>query len=374
MFHALMKTYACLIAAAVIVACAEPQIMKESIVVDPCMTMRASDFVENCEEVMLSKSDSCVLSKIDALKIYDDGLLILDNGQLYLFGVDGKFISRVGRRGKGHGEYISVDDFGMAGSNILVLSRYQNALLEYSKKGEFIKKHLLGDAYAKFYVTDESHVILASHSCNDTRTNFVWYDISDDVKKGASGHFEKNQSMLFGDFDAFVGRDEQLLVAAPFDYTIYSLPINGGEQQEFVSFDFKTKVKLPDDASNRDFFELYESTMNKNVVKYLLGYVSKGEKRYLAYSLFDEAGGINTCVTQIKDDGSNKTCKVGMEIDKKYHYFSMGTYKGIVGDRIVMSCPADVILKREKERGLSHFTRSGLKYGDNPVVFIYTLK
>lgn len=65
-FDALMKrAYVCLIAAAVIVSCAEPQITKECIVVDPYMTMRASDFVESCMEIRLSKSDSCVLSKIN---------------------------------------------------------------------------------------------------------------------------------------------------------------------------------------------------------------------------------------------------------------------------------------------------------------------
>lgn len=370
----LMRACACMIAATVVASCAEPQITKESIVVDPYVTMRASDFVESCKEIRLSKSDSCVLSKIDALKIYDDDLLILDNGQLYLFGKDGNFVSRIGRRGKGHGEYISVEDFDMVGNNIIVLSRYQNALLEYSKEGVFIKKHLLDDAYAKFYVIDEHHVILASHSCNDTHANFVWYDISDDKKQESSGRFEKNQSMLFGDFNAFIGRDEQLLVAAPFDYTIYSLPISGGEMREFMSFDFKTKVKIPGDISDKDFFKLYESTMNKNVVKYMVGYVSKKGRSYLAYPLFDEVGGINVCITRINDDGSNKTCKIGMEIDKKYRYFSMGEYKGLAGDRIIMTCPADVILKREKERGLSHFTKSGLKRGDNPVVFVYRLK
>lgn len=370
----LAYVFSCLMASAMMISCAERQYVHESVLVDPHIMMHTADFLKDSKEIRLSKSDSCVISQIEAVKMVNDGLLVLDRNQLYLFDMDGNLVSRIGHRGKGHGEYLSVEDFDMAGDKVVVLSGYQKTLLEYARDGKFMKGHALDDEYFKFYPLDGRKLVLASHSSNNTHANFVWYDLTTDKKEGSSGHFDKNQAMLFGGFNAFIGKNDHMLVTSPFDYSVYSLPKDGGEMERLATFDFKTRVKLPADAETKDYFELYESTKNRNVVKYLQGYVEKGKDRYLMYPLFDLTGGIKTCITRIEEDGSNRTYRIGQEEDRSYRYFGMGDYMGTLGDRIIMACPSDRILRLEKERGLTYFTKSGLKQDDNPVVFIYTLK
>lgn len=355
-------------------SCADANYMNDSVAVNPYDRMRVPDFVKDCAEIRLQQSDSCVISQIGAVKISEDYLLVSDRNQLYLFDTNGKFKKRIGRKGNGHGEYIRIDDFDMVGDNVFVLSSYQNVLLEYTTEGIFVRKHSLRDTYFKFCPVDDRMIILDSQCCNNTHSCFVWYDVTSDKEMRAAGSFDKNQSMVMDGFAAFIGKNDHQLVAIPFDYSVYMLPENGGELERLITFDFETKEKLPSDASMKEFYELYENTKNRNVVKYLQAYVEKGKRRYLMYPLFDVQGGINTCITCVKTDGSRRTYKLGSVIDKSYRYFDMGDFMGVKGDSLILTCPADVILRCEKERGLSHFTKSGLKYGDNPVVFIYKLK
>lgn len=370
----ILSISACMMPLFLLLSCADAKYVRDSVAVNPYDKMCVSDFVKDCTEIRLQQSDSCVISQIDAVKISGGSLLVSDRNQLYLFDTNGQFKKRIGQKGNGHGEYIRIDDFDMVGDNVFVLSSYQNVLLEYTAEGNFVRKHSLCDTYFKFSPVDDRVIILDSQCSNDTHANFVWYDVSSDKEVRAVGSFDKNQSMVMDGFTAFIGTNGHQFVALPFDYSVYMLHENGGELESLVTFEFETKEKFPSDASTKDFNELYESTKNRNVVKYLQGYVEKEKRRYLMYPLFDEQGGINTCITCVKTDGSSLTYKLGSVIDKSYRYFDMGDFMGVKGDSLILTCPADVILRCEKERGLSHFAKTGLKSGDNPVVFVYTLK
>ena len=59
--------------------------------------------------IPLETSENCLIGRIDELKVFDDTLYVLDRNiakALFVFDNKGRFIRKIGRLGKGPGEYI----------------------------------------------------------------------------------------------------------------------------------------------------------------------------------------------------------------------------------------------------------------------------
>jgi len=366
------KILVCLISI-ILAGCVSAPEKSVNIVVNPNVPMAAGDFIEACKEIRLSNSDSCLISNIKGVRMSDDYIALLSSGQIFLFDSSGIFLRRIGGVGHGRGEYISVSDFHLYEDKVLVLSTYQNALLEYAVDGTYVRTHVLDDKYHRFQVLDGRSVVFASENSNDTHSNFVWYDLTTDKVSGSSAYFKNNESLVLSEFNAFVGKKEHLFVCSPFDYTVYSLKGVGQEPEAVVVFDFQTSERLPQDKETRSYMELDECSQNRNVVRYLSAYSEVGNALYLVYPLFGNYG-IRTRITRIEESGDNRTCEIGMEIDSTFHYFCLGRYQGLYDNNIVMVGEADALLMFEKGNGYTHFSSSGLKEGDNPILFLYKLK
>ncbi len=76
-------------------------------------TIKASDFIDDMDYIILETSDSCVLAELRNIKISNDLLYITDvvfKG-IYVFNLDGELINKFSSFGNGPGEYSSLDDF-----------------------------------------------------------------------------------------------------------------------------------------------------------------------------------------------------------------------------------------------------------------------
>lgn len=87
-----------------------------------------------------------IVGVIDKMIVTEDNIYILDSDvakQILVFGKDGKFLYKVNKIGKGHGEYLSVFDMGVDTLNkeILVNDALSRSYLYYSTEdGRFIRK------------------------------------------------------------------------------------------------------------------------------------------------------------------------------------------------------------------------------------------
>ena len=118
---------------------------------------------------------------------------------------------------------------------------------------------------------------------------------------------------------------------------------------------------------------LNEQTINQNVVRYLKDYAEVGSACYLIYSLFGKCG-IQTCITRIEENDTNKTYAIGSKIEKDFPYLCIGEYKGMSNGELYMVGYADMILQFEEDNNFDYFKNKGLKHGDNPILFVYSLK
>lgn len=97
------------------------------------------------EYIQLETSSACLIGKIDKIYQYDDKLIILDkdgSNSLFIFDIDGKFINKIGARGKGKGEYLIVSDFDMNETEkyIYLYDNILGKIIVYTFDNEFVRE------------------------------------------------------------------------------------------------------------------------------------------------------------------------------------------------------------------------------------------
>lgn len=87
-----------------------------------CDSILLSTIVEEPEVISLETKDNCLLRRIRAIEVCDDRIYILDDMScsMLVFSRDGSFISKVGERGRGRGEYLELADFSLDRDNNII--------------------------------------------------------------------------------------------------------------------------------------------------------------------------------------------------------------------------------------------------------------
>ena len=89
--------------------------------VDVLQRDSVNHFFSGYEYVMLETNENCLLGEVKGMKVYDSVIGIRERERILLFGHDGKFISKIDKKGRGAGEYLSVEDFCVRDSLVYVL-------------------------------------------------------------------------------------------------------------------------------------------------------------------------------------------------------------------------------------------------------------
>ena len=130
--------------------------------VDVLQRDSVNHFFSGYEYVMLETNENCLLGEVKGMKVYDSVIGIRERERILLFGHDGKFISKIDKKGRGAGEYLSVEDFCVRDSLVYVLSGAYKSILVYGMSGTFVRKIELGDWYGHFEVLDDELMFLSS--------------------------------------------------------------------------------------------------------------------------------------------------------------------------------------------------------------------
>lgn len=174
----------------------------------------------------------------------------------------------------------------------------------------------------------------------------------------------------------FFLRDEEMANGSPayclpFDHNVYAM--RDGEWTPSYLFSFNTSRQLPSDKEGKTFIELSDACCNQDVVQYIEHFRETPDFLYLDYSVFGECG-LTHCLSRISR--SNGGCVTARLPNRRYpglpYCFSAPV--GYEGDQIITVHNAFPLLQYEKEKGLEHFTRLGLKAKHNPVLFFTTIK
>lgn len=81
-----------------------------------------STIVDEPEVIILETKDNCIIREIRAMEVCDNRIYILDDlsSSMLVFSRDGSFVSKIGERGRGHGEYLELADFSIDRENNVI--------------------------------------------------------------------------------------------------------------------------------------------------------------------------------------------------------------------------------------------------------------
>ncbi len=126
-----------------------------------------SDVFKNATLIQLDTTTEALYGEISSFKIVRDTIYIFDrqiSKSLYIFSLNGSFIRKISRIGRGPGEYIHPVDFDIRESNgeILILDWTSKKLLTYDKKGNFKTDIKLHGRFTSFSVFEDKVYCLNS--------------------------------------------------------------------------------------------------------------------------------------------------------------------------------------------------------------------
>jgi hypothetical protein len=109
------------------------------------LELKLSDIADSIEYVALETNQNSLIRYVSRLTVTPEYILVEDGCGLLLFSRQGKFISSVGRKGNGPGEYICLGghDIDVAKRQIHVFSTYTYCFLSYDFSGKFSGKFQL---------------------------------------------------------------------------------------------------------------------------------------------------------------------------------------------------------------------------------------
>ncbi|PCH68237.1 MAG: hypothetical protein COC06_09910 [Bacteroidales bacterium] len=118
----------------------------------------------NATFIPLELNPNSCIGSVDKVIVHKDNIYIMDLYQtksVYKFNLKGRFITKVGRQGKGNGEYLSLKDFNIKDDLLYLSSQYDNKIYVYKLNGEFLRViPLNGTVGTKFSILNNSSFVI----------------------------------------------------------------------------------------------------------------------------------------------------------------------------------------------------------------------
>ena len=161
-----------------------------------------------------------------------------ENGRIYRYSEQGKFLNSIGERGKGPGEYVRIQDFQLYGDSVVVFS-FPEKILFYNKTGVFLgSKTVKGLGENSFL----SNSFLLTYRGYRPDSDFRLICFDDSGKKSFLPSKKHVLNLATGD-PVFSTMGDHISVIDSYSNTIYTFHNNSLDA--FVTFDFGN-YNIPD--------------------------------------------------------------------------------------------------------------------------------
>jgi hypothetical protein len=125
-----------------------------------------SKLFSSCKVIPLETNDNCLIGQIDQISLTNNELFILDSRSaksLFVFSKNGEFIRRIGKLGRGPGEYTSPSTFTINDKRkeIYILDRNYQVILKYNYAGIYLGNiKITGNSAMDLIATDQDQIYL----------------------------------------------------------------------------------------------------------------------------------------------------------------------------------------------------------------------
>jgi len=288
---------------------------------------------------MLETRPECLISEVSQLEVADSLFFILDRKieTVFVFNSNGKFVSKIGNKGKGPGEYIRPSKFivNKRKSLIKIYDSSQCKIITFDFNGKLIREIKTNMYLSSFGEFENGYWGYCSNIPNEIIKNkrdflkFVILDADGNTKKKIYGERTKDKMLLSNSYITTAWNDTVSFVE-PYSNTIYQLSdeiirphVKIVADEYFISKDYLDKCQNMTPPLNLNSIKLLEY-VTKNYFFCFTGYFenekyiylftpykatsilyNKKEKKVFEFSqLFDNTNW-NTFLIPIGIDGNN---------------------------------------------------------------------
>lgn len=238
--------------------------------------IKLSELISDYKIIPLETTENGIIGQPDKIIVHDDQFFILDSRKaktVFVFSREGKFIRKIGKNGKGPGEYNAPRDFCFVpGSNNLAIVDDKRVLL-YSIEGTYSKTIVLPIPAWRIEFTDANHI--ACVPMGDANEMII---VNLESRKHVSYFKYVKETHKILNFPFIHYGDSGILFLHNLDYMIYK--INGTKISPHIAIDFdknmfteKDLQSLKEDMNNEDrFFKIkhyFESASHIVILSYL---------------------------------------------------------------------------------------------------------
>lgn len=162
--------------------------------------------------IPLETSENCFLKDLIKVVATESHIAVWDWDRVLLFDLSGRFITEIGKKGEGPGEYIQLNDycFSWDGTKIYLLTAYSTRCLEYDLQGNFLQSYKINDKYAKMLPLNENLFVFHPPSQQEGRSptqyNLVISDFQNNIRNSYKNSYilkASSKFVMFGGSGAF---------------------------------------------------------------------------------------------------------------------------------------------------------------------------
>lgn len=260
---------------------------------DPNQFIEASKVIESIRYVPLETTGESIITAIEQSIIYQDRIYILDifGKSVLLFNKHGKFIRRIGSKGKGPREYISPMsiDIDEKSELLYVLDDKASKFLIFSLEGEFVREERVNFRLNDYEILDENTYVVNT----DVSTNFHLPEIANNkiifanrkwriFAKGFEYDAQNSSGIGFTRSGLYKFNDE-ILYNPTLNYHIFTVTLDGLKPKYFID---AGAAMLPEGFDHQlslgDFISKYDNRTSPHI--YIRGPILETDN-YLVTSL-----------------------------------------------------------------------------------------
>lgn len=188
--------------------------------------------------IPLETTEDVIIGEISKLEMDDSHIVILDKRMrtVWLFGIDGRFIRKIGRLGNGPKEYVSLDDmcFDKESGTVWIWDRTKQVMLEYDLTGELLKEVATGFSSNVFAKTKDGFWLYYSYLKNPDNSTLILVD--EEMNQLVKGFFPTKEPFPVSMSSGFTSWGGKEYFYFPLSNVLYSL--DGTDARPYIEFDF----------------------------------------------------------------------------------------------------------------------------------------
>lgn len=345
---------------------------------DPNSKFYIDDLVDTIRYIVLETNNDNIIGTISKMKIRNDTIYISDNkntGSLFLFNMEGKFLFKIEKLGKGVGEYTSLSDFFLTKESIEIFDNKQGKILKYDYKGDYISEDHIGRIGINGNrLHNGNYIFNTSGIRNEIEAkgnhDIFILDKNGNCKLKALPVDKRLKRQPMVNSKCFSEDQDFVYYIPSLSYQLYSIKNN--QIQKSISFDFG-KYSI-----NQDVFFSSQDPLNqhgKNCVHRLNSFIFTEE--YLIFSFFYK----NSSGNALLERKTNKVLRIGIDIlNSKSTDFSLSapitTYNNYFVCAIDALKTSKVISLFNDLAILDHMKNNAIEEiypTDNPILMLYKI-